>query len=120
MQGYDTQSFLSMFCQFVSIQGYPHTVHLDLGTQLMAASKEIRDMTEKWNINQIHKFGLQQGMTWSFNKSANAPWQNRAYESLIKYVKQLFVIMVGENVLSFRELQTVLFEVSNTVNERPI
>ena len=119
-EGYDTQSFLSTFRRFVSIRGYPHTVHSDMGTQLMAASKEIRDMTEKWNIQQISNFGLQQGMTWSFNKSANAPWQNGACESLIKSVKRLLVIAIGENVLSFGELQTVLFEVSNILNERPI
>ena len=120
VEGYDTQSFLSTFRRFISIRGYPHTVNSDMGTQLMAASKEIRDMTGKWNINHISKFGQQQGMTWSFNKSSDAPWQNGACESLIKSVKRLLVIAIGENVLSFGELQTVLFKVANTLNERPI
>lgn len=120
VEGYDTQSFLSTFRRFVSIRGYPHTVHSDMGTQLMAASKEIRDMTEKWDITHISHLGLQQGMTWSFNKSANAPWQNGACESLIKSVKRLLTIAVGENILSFGELQTVLYEVANILNERPI
>lgn len=120
MEGYDTNSFLSTFRRFVSVRGYPHTIHSDMGTQLTAASKEIRDMTEKWNINQISKYGIHQGTTWSFNKSANAPWQNGACESLIKSMKRLLGISVGENVLSFGELQTVLFEVANLLNERPI
>lgn len=120
LEGYDTQSFLSTFRRFASVRGYPHTVHSDMGTQLMAAGKEIRDMTEKWNRNHISNLGLQQGMTWSFNKSANAPWQNGACESLIKSVKRLLAIAVGENILSFGELQTVLYEVANILNEWPI
>lgn len=120
VEGYDTQSFLSAFRRFVSIRGYPHTVHSDMGSQLMAASKEIRDMTGKWNLHEISNLGIQQGMMWSFNKSANAPWQNGACESLIKSVKRLLVIAIGENVLSFGELQTVLYEVANILNERPI
>lgn len=60
MEIYDTQSFFRTFRRFVSLQGYPHTVHSNMGTQIMAASKEIRKMTAKWNINQISKVELQQ------------------------------------------------------------
>ncbi|KAK3896107.1 hypothetical protein Pcinc_000205 [Petrolisthes cinctipes] len=119
-EGYDTDSFLSTFRRFVSIRGYPQTIHSDMGTQLTAASKEIRNMMGKWNTSQISTFSLNQGTTWSFNKSANAPWQNGICEALIKTVKRLLVIAVGECVLSFGELQTVLFEVANLLNERPI
>lgn len=112
MEGYDTDSFLSTFRCFASIRGYPQTIHSDMGTQLMAASKEIRNMIEKWNTSQISKFSLNQGTTWSFNKSADAPWQNGICEALIKTVKRLLVIADGENVLSFGELQTVMFEVA--------
>lgn len=119
-EGYDTDSFLNTFRRFVSVRGYPHTIHSDMGTQLSAASKEIRDMTSRWNVTEISKFGSNQGMTWSFNKSADAPWQNGVCEALIRSVKRLLVIVIGENVLSFGELQTVLFEVANLLNERPI
>ena len=119
-EGYDTDSFLSTFRRFASIRGYPCTIHSDMGTQLTAASKEIRNMTEKWNTCQISQFCLNQGTTWSFNKSANAPWQNGISEALIKTVKRLLVIAVGENVLSFGELQTVMFEVAKLLNKRPI
>lgn len=119
-EGYDTNSFLSTFRRFVSIRGYPQTIHSDMGTQLTAASKEIRNMMEKWNTNQISKFSLNQGTTWSFNKSANAPRQNGICEALIKTVNRLLVTTVGEYVLSFGELQTVLFEIPNLLNERPI
>ncbi|XP_045117670.1 uncharacterized protein LOC123508203 [Portunus trituberculatus] len=119
-EGYDTDSFLSTFRRFVSVRGYPHTIHSDMGTQLTSASKEIRDMTSRWNVTEISKFGSHQGTAWSFNKSADAPWQNGVCEALVKSVKRLLVIAIGENVLSFGELQTVVFEVANLLNERPI
>lgn len=52
--------------------------------------------------------------------SINHQMRHGACESLTKSVKRLLVIVVGENVLSFGELQTVLFEVANLLNERPI
>ena len=94
-EGYDTGSFLSTFRRFASIRGYPHTIHSDMGTQLTAASREIGIMIEKWNTSQISKFSLSQGTTWSFNKSADAPWQNGICEALIKSVKRLLMITVG-------------------------
>ena len=50
----------------------------------------------------------------------NAPLQNGCAESLIKSVKKAIKVTIGEQVLSFPELQTVLFEMSNLVNEQPI
>ena len=80
-EGYDTDSFLSTFRRFASIRGYPHTIHSDMGTQLTAASREIGNMIEKWNTSQISKFSFNQGTTWSFNKSSDAPWQNGICET---------------------------------------
>ena len=39
---------------------------------------------------------------------------------MIKSIKKCITIAVGDQVLSFPELQTVIFEAANLVNERPI
>ena len=59
------------------------------------------------------------GIEWKFSP-ADAPWQNGVVESLIKPVKKAIKLAIGTNVLKFSELQTVLYESSNLVNERPI
>ncbi len=59
-------------------------------------------------------------MTWSFNKAANAPWQNGCSDALIKVIKRSITMAVGDSTLTFGELQTALFEVANLTNERPI
>ena len=65
------------------------------------------------------QFGTLQGLEWHFC-SPDAPWQNGTAEALIKSVKKSLSIAIGEQVLAFSELQTVLFEAANIVNERPI
>ena len=120
VEGYDTQSFLVSFKRFISIRGYPAFVHSDNGTQLVAANKELRDMVNGWDKSRLFTFGSQQGMEWSFNKSANAPFQNGCSESLIRLVKRGVLMSIGNNVLSFNELLTTLYEIANLFNERPI
>ena len=120
VEGYDTQSFLVSFKRFISIRGYPSFVHSDNGSQLVAANKELRDMINEWDKSNLFKFGSDQGMKWSFNKSANAPFQNGCSESLIKLVKRGILMSVGTNVLTFNELLTALYEIANLLNERPI
>ena len=72
-EGYDTENFLMTLRRFVSIRGFPKRMHSDGGTQLVAANKELRTMTKNWNMTQIAEFGNSFGMSWTFNKSADAP-----------------------------------------------
>ena len=58
-------------------------------------------------------------MQWEFIP-ADAPWQNGISEALVKSVKKAMSIAIGENTLTFSELQTVCYEAANLVSERPI
>lgn len=103
-EGYDTGNFIVVFRRFVSIRGNPKRIISDAGTQLVAAGKELKKYDVEWNVI----------------KSADAPWENGCSESLIKSVKRCLQIAVGDSILTFSELQSVLFEVANLINERPI
>ena len=50
----------------------------------------------------------------------DALWHNGATEALVKSVKRALTAAIGENVMSFSELQTVMFEAGQLVNQRPI
>ena len=63
---------------------------------------------------------MTQGLQWILVSSADAPWQNGVSEALIKSIKKAITIAIGENEMTFSELQTVCFEAANLVNERPI
>ena len=48
--------------------------------------KNFKGITKDWNWQELNKFGICQGIDWSFT-SADAPWQNDVTMSLIKFFK---------------------------------
>ena len=56
---------------------------------------------------------------WSFS-APDAPWMNGVTEALVKTVKSALKTAVGDELMTFPELQTVMFECSGLVNQRPI
>ena len=80
----------------------------------------IRGRSELWmDWNKLKGFGITEGFEWIFT-SADAPWQNGVTEALIRSVKRAINASIGDSTLTFSELQTVLYEVANLLNERPI
>lgn len=116
---YSTEAFLLALRRFTSLRGYPAKLYSDNGPQLVAASEELQNMTKKWNLKELETFGVNEGLKWEFT-SADAPWQNGISEALIKSIKRAITTAIGQSVMTFPELQTVLYEVSNLVNERLI
>ena len=119
-EGYDTDSYLMVQRRFVSLKGYPKRMRSDLGSQLVCADKEMKQIIKQLDWRKIGKSGLDYGMEWEFSKSADAPWENGLSEALVKLVKKDMARIIGSNILTFSELQTVLFEIANLLNERPI
>lgn len=119
-EGYSTVDFLASLRRFISIRGFPHSIFSDNGTQLVAASKAIQEMTKKWNIKEISRFGTVAGMRWFYNKAGDALWYNGSCASLKRLVKKGLTRLIGESVLTFGELQTVLYKVANLISERSI
>ena len=67
----------------------------------------------------LARLSTSQGFNWDI-RPANSPWRQGKSEVSIKIVKRLLKIAMGESKLTTSELQTVLFEVANLCNERPI
>ena len=116
---YSTEKFLMVLRRFVSLRGYPAKLLSDNGTQLKAANEELQRVFKAWHWDELNAFGATQGMQWEFIP-ADAPWQNGMSEALVKSVKKAMSVAIGENTLTFSELQTVCYEAANLVNERPI
>ena len=79
----------------------------------------MKEVVAGFDENAIAEFGADHSFDWKFC-APDAPWQNGCSEALIKSVKKSLKIAIGEQVLSFSEMQTVLMETADIVNERPI
>jgi len=114
-----TDAFLKVFRRFVCIRGWPKKIFSDNGTQLVSASNELREAVSSLDKEGIKNFGYEHLAEWSFSP-ADAPWYNGAVEALVKSTKRGLNAMIGDQILTFSDMQTVLFEVSQLLNQRPI
>ena len=118
-QNYSCDAFLQVVRRFCSIRGWPQTFFSDNGTQIVAASKELKQVISDLDQETLHRYSVNHGTTWKFSP-ASAPWYNGHVEALVKSVKKCLNSTLRERILSFCELQTVMYEVAQIVNQRPI
>ena len=108
-QDYSTDAFLQVLRRFSSLRGWPKKIFSDNGTQLVAASKELCSVVKDFDWEFLQKYGVKYGTEWEFSP-ADAPWYNGAAGSLVKTVKRALSAAVGEQIMTFSELQTVMYE----------
>ncbi|XP_064629259.1 uncharacterized protein LOC135488551 [Lineus longissimus] len=116
---YSTEGFLIVLRRFFTVRGYPHTLWSDRGSQLVGADAELRRAVEGWDQEELKKFCQDRQMKWQFF-TPTAAHQNGCAESMIKTTKLAIKRAIGDQCLASMELQTVLFEVTDLVNSRPI
>ena len=117
--GYSTDAILQTLRRFVTIRGSPSQIISDQGSQLKSASKETALLTKDWNWAPVSDWARSINIDWKF-VPAEGQHQNGLSESLIKSVKRSIRHVVGQNILTFSELQLMLFEIANVINSRPI
>ena len=108
-----------VFKRFASIREYPRKVYSDRGSQLIAASKELKTLFKQLNWDNIIDISAQNGLEWVLSP-AEALWYNGCCESLTRSIKICLQRSIGEQKHSYNELQTFLYETADLLNERPI
>lgn len=114
-----TMEFLQVLRRFLAIRGRPAVILSDNGSQFVGAEKELRQMINDINEEEVQEFCGEKGMQWKFI-TPGAPHQNGCAEALVKSCKRALKKAVGSQTLKPFELYTVLLEVANLVNQRPI
>ena len=113
-QNYSTEKLLQVLRRFTSARLWPNKIFSEQGSQLVAASKELRDIIKGIDWDLLKRFSVNYNTEWCF-APADSPWVNGATEALVKTAKKSLNTAVGEQVLSFVELQTVMFEAAQIV-----
>jgi len=114
-----TDGFLQVLRRFSTIRGWPRKIFSDGGTQLVGASRELRELIDGLDQDQICAYGHERGIEWKFSPG-DAPWYNGTAEALVKSTKRALEAAIGESVMTFSELQTCMLEAAQLVNQRPI
>ena len=118
-EDYGTDAILQTLRRFICIRGCPSEIQSDQGSQLIAAAEDIAKLVTNWDWQPIHDWAATNKIKWTL-APAEGQHQNGLSESLVKITKRSLKHNISGNVLTFGQLQTVLFEVANIINSRPI
>ena len=119
---YDTEAILHCIRRLKASRGNIKTITSDPGSQLLGASRELREWRKGWSDAELAGFCAKEGIDWRFIM-ASSQHQNGGAEVLIKLAKGVMKSIMqelGEQKLTLNELNTVLMETAQIVNSRPI
>ena len=91
----------------------------DNGTNFVGAEIELRTEIAHWNQEQIHNFLLQHNVKWTFN-TPSASHQGGVWERQIRSARKILCALTSHQVLDDERLVTLLCEVENIINSRPL
>ena len=114
MEDYSTESFLLAFVRFSCRYGYPKTLLIDEGSQLV---KGCTDMVISFT-DLSHKLSFEYGADFR-TCPVGAHYMNGKAERKIQHVQKSMEMMSGER-LSIMQWETLVASISNSINNLPL
>jgi transposase InsO family protein len=79
----------------------------------------ISDNAKTFEATETKEFLRDRGIDWDFILPY-APWNGGFYERMVRSTKRCLKKVLKKNSLTYEEMQTLLMEVENTINNRPL
>ena len=118
--GYDTASFLIRHKEFIARKGQPRSVVSDRGTQLVKSGIILAEKNSPKGWDWASVVRANSASDWQF-VPVGAQHRNGLAEATVKVLKQSLKHAIAPGVtLSYSELNTLLAEISFTINCRPL
>ena len=118
VQDYSAHAVMMSLRRFGSLRGWPGVICSDPGSQLESASGKLDTWWASMG-DSLRTMGSEKNFRWEISPP-DSPWRQGKAERRIAVVKKLLKLSVGDSRLTPLELQTILFEIGNICNERPI
>ena len=81
---FSTEKFLLVLRRFASIRGYPSKIYSDNGSQLVAASAELKKMVKYLDQKSLHEYGCVDGFQWDGVLFSRCTLEKRCLRSVDK------------------------------------
>ena len=119
----DTSSCINALRRFVCRRGSVKEITSDNGTNLCAADRELRQAIQELDQEKIHTWAVTKEISWRFNPPT-ASHYGGVWERIIRSIRRVLQAILREQHVkvsrSEEQLQTVICEVENTINNRPL
>lgn len=118
-----TAAFINAFKRFISRRGTCLNMYSDNGTNFIGAKSYFDELSKMVNSKDYktalsYEF-LQEGITWNFNPPS-APHFGGSWESNIRSIKLHLKRVIGDQLLTYEEMTTVLTQIEAVLNSRPL
>ncbi|XP_077869796.1 uncharacterized protein LOC144362083 [Saccoglossus kowalevskii] len=111
-----TRTFLNAFRRFAARRSLPTTMVSDNASTNLSAADELRIL---FDSPEIKTYLTNTRATWKFIPK-RTPWFGGFWERLIGITKNAIKKVLGRSYITFDELRTLLTEVENVLNDRPL
>lgn len=118
---YTTDAFLAAYKRFSSRRGLCATLISDCGSNLKGADAELQRLFSA-ATEESHRLATllaRDGTQWKFNPPS-APHFEGKWEAGVKSMKYHLKRVIGDNLLTFEEMTTLLAQVEAVLNSRPL
>ncbi|XP_055614611.1 uncharacterized protein LOC129760951 [Uranotaenia lowii] len=118
-----TERFLQALRRFIGRRGYCSDIYSDNGMNFVGARNYLREIL-KLLRNDHHKEAVSKecannNIQWHFIPPG-APHFGGLWEAAVRSAKKHLLKVLGENAVSFEDMTTLLVQVENCLNSRPI
>ena len=116
----DTDSFLSALSRFMLRRGPIKIIRSDNGTNFTSGNRELNTHLAAWNV-QCESWLTRKGIEWKF-QPPGASHFGGVWERLIRIVRNVLDAILSEQNIKLHDerLNTLMCEVENIINNRPI
>ncbi|XP_065080890.1 uncharacterized protein LOC135703571 [Ochlerotatus camptorhynchus] len=114
-----TSSCIIALRSFMGRRGTPRTIRSDRGTNFIGASRELKNLQEAVDYEQVMKEFVTTETSWTFNPPL-APHMGGSWERLIRSLKKNLMAICPSRKPSEEVLRSLLTEVESTLNSRPL
>lgn len=118
---YTAEAFIAAYKRFTSRRGICATLSSDCGTTLKGADAELQRLFSQSTEESTKLATLlaNDGTQWKFNPPS-APHFGGKWEAGVKSVKYHLHRVVGDTLLTYEEMTTLLSQVESVLNSRPL
>jgi hypothetical protein len=114
-----TDSFIMSLRRMAARRGWPAQLMTDNATNFRGADVELKKSMAQLNEETLITEALNRGVKWTFIPPASPHWGG-AWERLVRSVKTSLRVILKERAPSEETFMTLLAEVENMVNGRPL
>ncbi|XP_071639832.1 uncharacterized protein [Temnothorax longispinosus] len=118
---YTSEAFIAAYRRFTSRRGICSTLTSDCGTNFQGADKKLKQLfseaSDHWK--EIASCLLGDGTQWKFNPPS-APHFGGKWEAGVKSVKYHLKRTIGDTLLTYEDMTTLLTQIEAILNSRPL